>query len=94
MTVKEPLAMKSISAKELKNRTGDVLRRVGKGEKVLVTKRGKPCAVLSPVDKDQSFQSQLRPYQEAWDDILKTLRTTKARHKTWEEALQWSRRRV
>ena len=30
--------MKSISAKELKNRTGEVLRRVGRGEKVLVTK--------------------------------------------------------
>jgi prevent-host-death family protein len=86
--------MKSISAKELKNRTGDVLRRVGRGEKVIVTRRGKPCAVLSPIEKDRSFRAQLRPYNEAWADIQKTLRTTKARHKTWEEAIQWSRRRV
>jgi prevent-host-death family protein len=86
--------MKLISAKELKNRTGDVLRRVEKGEKVLVTKRGRPCAVLSPVEKDRSFKAQLRPYDEAWGDIQKTLRSTKARHKTWEEAIQWSRRRV
>jgi prevent-host-death family protein len=86
--------MKSISAKELKNRTGDVLRRVGRGEKVLVTKRGKPCAVLSPVEGDRSFWAQLRPYNEAWEDIQKALRTTKPRHKTWEEAIQWSRRRA
>lgn len=86
--------MKSISAKELKNRTGDVLRRVGKGEKVLVTKRGKPCALLSPVEKDRSLSAELRPYHEAWEDIQKTLRTTKPRHKTWEEAIKWSRRRA
>jgi prevent-host-death family protein len=85
--------MKSISAKELKNRTGDVLRRVGRGEKVLVTKRGKPCALLSPVEKDRSLTAQLRPYHDAWEDIEKALRSTKARHKTWEEAIQWSRRR-
>lgn len=86
--------MKSISAKELKNRTGEVLRRVGRGEKVLVTKRGKPCALLSPVENDRHLRSQLRSYSEAWEDIEKALRTTKPRHQTWEEAIQWSRRRV
>jgi prevent-host-death family protein len=86
--------MKTISAKELKNRTGDVLRRVGKGEKVLVTRRGKPCALLSPVEKDRAIKAQLRSYNEAWKDIEKTLRTTTPRHKTWEEAIQWSRRRA
>jgi|Tabmets5t2r1_1033131.scaffolds.fasta_scaffold129506_2 prevent-host-death family protein len=87
-------SMKSISAKELKNRTGDVLRRVGRGEKMLVTKRGKPCALLSPIEKDRSLRAQLRPYNEAWEDIQKALRINKPRHKTWEEAIQWSRRRV
>ena len=86
--------MKSISAKELKNRTGDVLRRIGRGEKVLVTKRGKPCALLSPVGKDQFPVTDLRPYGEAWEEIEKALRTTKPRHKTWEDAIRWSRRRA
>jgi prevent-host-death family protein len=58
--------MKSISAKELKNRMRDVLRRVGIGGKVLVTTRGKPCAVLSPVERDRSFRAQLRLYDKAW----------------------------
>ena len=54
--------MQSISAKELKNRTGEVLRRVGGGEKVLMTKRGKPCAVLSPVSEEEIPAAGLRPY--------------------------------
>lgn len=86
--------MKSISAKELKNRTGDVLRRVGRGERVLVTKWGKPCALISPVGKNQSPTAGLRSYSEAWGEIEKALRTTKPPYKTWEEAIRWSRRRA
>ena len=86
--------MKSISAKELKNRTGEVLRRVEEGEKVLILKRGKPCAVLSPVAEEQIVLEGLRPYSEAWEDIEQTLKTTQPRHKTWEEAMRWTRRRV
>jgi prevent-host-death family protein len=89
-----PIAMKSFSASELKNRTGEVLRRVQNGEIVLVTKRGKPWALISPVQEDQSLRAQFRPYNEAWEDIQKTLRSTNPRHRTWPEAIQWSRRRV
>ena len=86
--------MKSITAKDLKNRTGDVLRRVRTGEKVLVTRRGKPCAVLSPVGKGEPLHTGFRPYGEAWKEIQKALRTTKPRHKTWEDAIRWSRRQA
>lgn len=86
--------MKSVSAKQLKNSTGEVLRRVGSGEKVLVTKRGKPCAVISPVAEERPGAVELRPYGDAWEDIEKALRSTKARHKTWEDAIRWSRRRA
>jgi prevent-host-death family protein len=86
--------MKSITAKQLKNSTGDVLRRVGRGEKVLVTKRGKPCALISPVGAQKTPLAELNDYESAWNDIEKTLRTTKARHKSWEDAIRWSRRRA
>jgi len=86
--------MKSVTAKQLKNSTGDVLRRVGRGEKVVVTKRGRPCAVISPVAEEQLGAAEVRPYAEAWNDIEKALRSTKARHKTWEDAIRWSRRRA
>jgi prevent-host-death family protein len=85
--------MKSISAKELKSRTGEVLRRVEEGEKVLITKRGKPCAVLSPVAEGQLLPVGLRPYAEAWEDIERTLKATQPRYKTWEEAMRWTQRR-
>ena len=84
--------MRSISAKELKNRTGEVLRRVGAGEKVLITKRGKPCAVLSPVSEEEIPAAGLRPYEEAWADIEETLRSSPPHHETWEDAMQWTRR--
>jgi prevent-host-death family protein len=84
--------MKSITAKELKNRTGDVLRRVEKGEKVVITKRGKPCAIISPLKDEEFLRMQVGPYKNAWKDIEKTLRSTKPRHKRWEEGIRQSRR--
>ncbi len=83
--------MKSISAKELKNQTGEVLRRVGAGERVLITKRGKPLALLSPVKEDHLKPVGLRAYEEAWQDIEKTLRITRPRFKTWQEAMRVTR---
>lgn len=83
--------MKSISAKELKNQTGKVLRRVGEGEKVLITKRGKPWALLSPVEEDQLKPVGLRSYEEAWKDIERTLKGIRPRFKTWEDAIRWTR---
>ncbi|MBI4483672.1 MAG: type II toxin-antitoxin system prevent-host-death family antitoxin, partial [Acidobacteria bacterium] len=40
--------MKVITAKALKNRTGEALRYVARGGKLVVTRRGKPLAVLAP----------------------------------------------
>jgi prevent-host-death family protein len=85
--------MKSCSAKELKNRTGEILRQVGGGEKILITRRGKPCALLSPVKDDQPRDLELRPFQEAWADIEQALRTTRPQFKTWQEAMRWTRSR-
>ena len=43
--------MGTVTAKELKNRTGQVLRRVGSGETVTVTVRGVRVAQFVPVSK-------------------------------------------
>jgi prevent-host-death family protein len=40
--------MKTVSAKELKNRTGEILRRVRAGETVVVTMRGIRVAKVVP----------------------------------------------
>ncbi len=85
--------MKSYSAKELKNHTGEILRQVGSGQRVLITKHGKPHAVLSPVYQEQLDDSDIRSFEEAWADIEQSLRTTQPQLKTWQEAMQWTRRR-
>jgi prevent-host-death family protein len=41
--------MTEIAARELRNHTADVLRRVEGGERVTITSRGRPVAVLTPV---------------------------------------------
>ncbi len=43
--------MGTVTAKQLKNRTGEVLRRVGSGETVTVTLRGVRVAQFVPVSK-------------------------------------------
>jgi len=40
--------MVTVPARDLKNRTGEIVRRLERGEHVLVTKRGKPLAVMRP----------------------------------------------
>ena len=44
--------MRMMTAKYLKNNTGEAMRRVSKGEKVVVTLRGKPFALISPVTSE------------------------------------------
>jgi len=41
--------METITAKDLKNRTGDVIKRIKRGESVMVSYRGKPLARIIPV---------------------------------------------
>ncbi len=41
--------MTDVAARDLRNRTADVLRRVAAGEHVTITSRGRPVAELIPV---------------------------------------------
>jgi len=41
--------MADVAARDLRNRTADVLRRVAAGEQVTITSRGRPVAELIPV---------------------------------------------
>lgn len=86
--------MKVTTAKALKNRTGEALRHVARGGKVLITRRGKPVAVLTPATGVASREATaLRSFHEAWTAIEAQLKATAPRFSTWQEALRWSRRR-
>jgi antitoxin (DNA-binding transcriptional repressor) of toxin-antitoxin stability system len=59
-------------------------------ERVLVTRRGKPFACISPFTDDEF---ELKPFQQVWKDIEKTLERTEPDFKSWREAMRWVRKR-
>lgn len=85
--------MKTMTAKNLKNKTGEAMRAVSKGEKVVVTLMGKPFALISPVSAESLKEASLRPFKEAWSSIEDTLKKTRPRFKNVREAISWTRRR-
>jgi prevent-host-death family protein len=84
--------MLTMTAKELKNRTGEALRAVERGQRVLLTRRGRPVAVMTPATVPP-IESDDVPYEEAWRDIDAALRATKPHDRSWGLALNRSRRR-
>lgn len=87
--------MGTISAKHLKLRTGEVLKRVMSGERLTLTYRGKPVALISPApgagDGDVEASSQL---DRAWSGIEAALQETEPRFEGWREATEWVRKRI
>jgi prevent-host-death family protein len=84
--------MDRVSARELKNRTGDVLRRVRAGSSVLVTHRGRPVAVVAPAPADATLE-EARDLAAIWRDIEDSLAASEPPAPTWQEAVRRSRRR-
>src|SRR5512136_2412125 len=56
MSTKEG-AMSAVGVKELKNRLTHYLRRTKAGEEVIVTERGKPIALLQPIQSATNVRS-------------------------------------
>jgi len=81
-----------MTAKELKNRTAEALRAVEQGRRVLLTRRGRPVALMTPVGVSSDKPDEL-PYDEAWQEIEGALRVTKPRDRSWKRAMDRSRRR-
>jgi prevent-host-death family protein len=51
--------MTEVTIRELRNRSGNVVDRVAAGERVIVTRRGKPVAELRPVRQAGPTASEL-----------------------------------
>jgi len=87
--------MGTVTAKQLKQKTGEIIKRVKLGERLTITYRGKPVAVLAPPANDEiEVLEKMRSFNEAWADIEKTLGKTKPRFKGWKEATEWARNRT
>lgn len=86
------MATITLTAKELKNRTGDAFRAIGRGDKVVLTRRGKALAVIVPLADDEA-SLELPPYAEAWAEIEGALAASAPEFPTVDEAMARSRRR-
>ncbi len=87
--------MSTVTAKQLKQKTGEVIKKVRLGERFTVTYRGKPVAVIAPPTMEETKAlEELRSFDEAWGDIEQTLRKTKPEFKGWREATEWMRNRT
>jgi prevent-host-death family protein len=61
--------MTSVGIRELKNRLSQYLRRAGRGERLVVTDRGRPLAVISPPARtpaDEAIEHVLRQGLAEW----------------------------
>ena len=57
-----------MGVRELKNRLSEFLRRVAEGERITVTDRGRPIAVLSPAESttDDDIRRMVREGLATW----------------------------
>jgi prevent-host-death family protein len=86
--------MGTITAKQLKQKTGEVIKRIKSGERLILTYRGKPLAVIEPAfDKTKKAVDQVKEFQKAWESIESTLNQTTPEFKDWREATRWVRKR-
>ncbi len=85
--------MGTITAKQLKQKTGEVIKRIKSGERLTLTYRGKPLAVIEPTtDKDLKKSNKACDSVKAWDRIESTLSGTNPEFKNWPEATGWVRK--
>lgn len=56
------------SAKDLRFYSKNLLNAVSRGEEVIITYRGKPCAKLAPLNDPDKKKSQADPLFGIWKD--------------------------
>ena len=86
--------MGTITAKQLKLKTGEVIRRIKSGERLTLTYRGKPLAFIEPTANNAIKElNKVAESVKAWERIESTLNSTKPQFKNWREATGWVRNR-
>lgn len=86
-------AFRPMSARDLKNSTGEVVRTLRRGESILLTFRGKPLGTIQPLRPGEPEVTEVPPYEEAWAEIEDQLRGSPPAYPSWREAEDASRGR-
>jgi prevent-host-death family protein len=85
--------MQCVTAKELKNKTGEVLRRVRSGAKVAITNRGRRIAVIVPAAAAGADEREDSFNRDPWAEIEAALESTAPEHPDWRQAMRSARKR-
>ncbi len=86
--------MGTITAKQLKQKTGEIIKRIKSGERLTLTYRGKPLAIIEPTAENQKNDLfELKEFQKAWESIESKLDREKPKFINWQEATRWIRNR-
>lgn len=78
--------MYSVGARELKQHTGEIVERVRNGERVLLTFRGEPVAVISPVDQRAIEEAVKAEAEKAEKESLGWLAASESSFSFWDNA--------
>ena len=81
------------TVKELRQDTTRLLAEIGTGERFVITRRGKPVAVLAPFAVPGEPRQPVGTFAEAWEEIESALLESEPAFATVEEALGHSRQR-
>ena len=65
--------MKTVSARQANHEFSDLLSRVERGEQILITKRSRPVAILSPYCPPRMTAERKKAIQHAIDVMAKGL---------------------
>ena len=85
--------MKPMTARELKNATGEVVRALRRGETIVLTFRGQALGTIAPLQSEERHGPSVPPYDEAWTRIEEELRRSTPRFGSWRQAENYSRGR-
>ena len=77
-------SMQQIGARELKQHTGDVIERIQRGERLLLTNRGRPIAIITPIDRAAFDQLLDREAEDAAS--LAWLAASESAFEFWDNA--------
>lgn len=76
--------MYRVGARELKQHTGEIIERVRKGERVVLTLRGNPVAVISPIDQEALEEALSEETRRAEREALGWLAASESAFDFWE----------
>ncbi len=81
-----------ISARDLKQKTGDFIRRLRAGEPFVLTYRGRRIGVVTPSQED-SGEAAPGTADGDWAEVESVLEATDPAFDDWQEATAWIRGR-